>query len=197
MTTLAQLAADVYSLTNRPDMVNETNLAIRSATLKAHQREFYFRDLFESGIQFSSAEFIQSFEPKTVFPLFRSIKYLRKYDSIGQTPGILLNRITPDQVFDDYGIDYVNVYYSAGAEIQIKMNTQEQFMLFGGYSNPNVTIDMYSSWIADDYPFAIIYSAVAQVFKMLGSDTQANMYVALANDEFAVLDVNNIIDTGF
>lgn len=197
MTTLAQLAADVYSLTNRPDMVNETNLAIRSATLKAHQREFYFRDLFESGIQFSSAEFIQSFEPKTVFPLFRSIKYLRKYDSIGQTPGILLNRITPDQVFDDYGIDYVNVYYSAGAEIQIKMNTQEQFMLFGGYSNPNVTIDMYSSWIADDYPFAVIYSAVAQVFKMLGSDTQANMYVALANDEFAVLDANNIIDTGF
>lgn len=197
MTTLAQLAADVYSLTNRPDMVNETNLAIRSATLKAHQREFYFRDLFESGIQFSSAEFIQSFEPKTVFPLFRSIKYLRKYDSIGQTPGLLLSRITPDQVFDDYGIDYVNVYYSAGAEIQIKMNTQEQFMLFGGYSNPNVTIDMYSSWIADDYPFAVIYSAVAQVFKMLGSDTQANMYVALANDEFAVLDANNIIDTGF
>lgn len=197
MTTLAQLAADVSIITNRPDMANEINLAIRSATLTVHQREFYFRDIMETGIQFSSAEYIQSFEPKTLFPLFRSIKYLRKYDSVGQAPGTILNRITPDQVFDDYVIDYVNVYYSAGAEIQLKMNTQEQFMLFGCYLNPNVTSDGYSSWIADDYPFAIVYMAAAQVFKSLGADVQSNNYASLARDQLIILDTNNIIDTGF
>lgn len=197
MTTLSDLATDVYALTNRPDMVNETNLAIRSSTLTVHQREFYFRDIIETGIQFSSADYLQSFEPKTIIPLFRSIKYLRKYDSIGQTPGILLQRITPDQIFDGYNIDYVNVYYSAGAEIQVKMDTQEQFMLFGCYVNPNVTLDNYSSWIADDYPFAIVYMAAAQIFKTLGADVQSNNYAALASNQLAVLDTNNIIDTGF
>lgn len=197
MTTLAQLSADVYSLTNRPDMVTETNLAIRSATLTVHQREFYFRDQFETGIQFTSANYLQTFEPKVVLPFFRSIKYLRKYDLIGQTPGKLLSRITPDQVFDDYGVDCVNVYYSAGAEIQIKMDTQEQFMLFGCYLNPNVTSTMYSSWIADDYPFAIVYAAAAQVFKTLGADVQSNNYATLARDQLILLDTNNIIDTGF
>lgn len=197
MTTLAQLSADVYSLTNRPDMVAETNLAIRSATLTVHQREYYFRDIFETGIQFTTPSYLQTFEPKAVLPFFRSIKYLRKYDSIGQCPGKLLDRITPDQVFNDYGVDYVNVYYSAGAEIQIKMNTQEQFMLFGCYLNPNVTSDMYSSWIADDYPFAIVYMAAAQVFKTLGADVQSNNYATLARDQLILLDTNNIIDTGF
>ncbi len=197
MTTLAQITADVYALTSRPDMEAETNLAIRSATLTAHQRDFYFRDLFETGISFSSANYLQSFEPKTLLPLFRSIKYLRKYDSVGQTPSTILNGITPAQVFDDYGIDYVNVYYSAGAEIQIKMDTQEQFMLFGCYLNPNVTTDMYSSWIADDYPFAIVYLAAAQVFKTLGADVQSNNYNGMARDQLALLDTNNINDTGY
>lgn len=197
MTTLAQLTADVYSLTNRPDMVAETNLAIRSATLTLHQREFYFRDLHETGIQFSSPNYIQSFEPKVILPFFRSIKYLRKYDSVGQTAGTVLTGITPDQVFDDYVIDYVNVYYSAGAEIQVKMDTQEQFMLFGCYLNPNVTLDGYSSWIADDYPFAVVYMAAAQVFKTLGADNQANQYSALAANQLTILDTNNIVDTGF
>lgn len=197
MTTLAQLTADVYSLTNRPDLVAETNLAIRSATLTVHQREFYFRDLFETGIQFSLPNFIQSFEPKVLFPLFRSIKYLRKYDSVGNTPSNFLNLITPDQVFDDYGIDYVNVYYGAGAEIQIKMDTQEQFMLFGCYLNPNVTLDHYNSWIADDYPFAIVYAATAQVYKTLGADVQSNNYAALASNQLTLLDTNNIVANGF
>ena len=45
MATLAALLADVYSLTTRPDLVAESTVAVRKATLKAHLSDYFFRDL--------------------------------------------------------------------------------------------------------------------------------------------------------
>ena len=47
MATYQELYDDVVTITKRPDLAAETALAIRAATLKLHQSDFYFKDLFE------------------------------------------------------------------------------------------------------------------------------------------------------
>ena len=43
--TLAELIAEAYTLTARPDLVAETASAIRKATLKMHSVDYFYRDL--------------------------------------------------------------------------------------------------------------------------------------------------------
>lgn len=68
MSVFSDLVADVYTLTNRPELVDMTKLAVRSATLKAHQTDFYPKDLYETGIEWNPVAYIQSLEYRLVVP---------------------------------------------------------------------------------------------------------------------------------
>lgn len=199
--SLTSLVADVYTLTNRPDLVGETTLAVKNATLKAHNTDYYYKDLFETGIKFDFSQLQQSLEYKTLVPLWRAIKYLRKYyfDSNGTTgtPGDFLALITPDQVLDSYQINRENVFYVAGLELQIRSSDEQQYYLLGCYVRPDVTDAKYASWIADEQPAAITYEAAATVFKTIGYDEQAATYKQMVADEYAQLKITNTVANGF
>ena len=96
--TLTELQAEVYTLTNRPDLTAQTLAAVRSATLKLHQLDYFYKDLFETSLVFSSSEFIQQLEFRSLVPRWRALKYIRKLDRdlppletvdwvVGQVPG--------------------------------------------------------------------------------------------------------------
>lgn len=175
------------SLTNRPDLVAETNLAVKAATLKAHQADDWIKDFQEFSIQFSSSEFYQTLDYKNVVPLWRKPKYIRKYDAVYSTPADFLTYIDPEKVIDSYGVDRLDIFYVAGANIQIRSSTKLQYILLGAYLNPTVTSLGYSSWIADDHPFAIVYEAVATIFKTIGYDEQVVAYRTMVQEQFQQL----------
>jgi hypothetical protein len=198
-TSLASLTADVITLTNRPDLVGETSLAIRAATLKAHHSDFYYKDLYETGIQFDFSLAQQSLEYKTVLPRWRALKYLRPYDN-SVTPGVAqgeLEVISPDNIFDSYSVTKENVCYVAGLELQIRTLAAWQYFLLGCYLNPDVTAVGYSSWIADEHPFAIVYEAAAIVFKSIGYDEMDARYRQMVQEEYAELKMSNIVAVGY
>ena len=173
MATLNELIDDVYTVTNRPDLVADTLLAVKKATLKAHHSDFYAKDLFETGIQWATPDYIQSLEYRTVVPRWRQLKFLRKYDDTGSTPGDFFTILTPDQTLDEYGISKENICYLAGDMIEIRSDTQDQYMLLGCYLHPDITTTGFSSWIALDHPYLIVYEAAASLFKTIGFDEQA------------------------
>lgn len=189
--TLTELCAEIYSLTSRPDLVNETKMAVRSATLKAHQLDFFYKDIEETGVSFSSADYLQTLDYKSLFPLYRSLKYIRKAEADG-TPGDFLSVITPTSVLDRYGTAREDICYTAGAVIQIKSSTALQYILFGFYSNPDITEAGYNSWIATDHPFALIYEAASVIFKTIGQDEKATLYNKLAGELLQAIKVSNI-----
>lgn len=195
MTSFTDLTTKVYALTKRDDLVNETINAIQAATLKAHRSDIFFKDLFETGIAFDEARILQSLQYKQLIPLFRSIKYIRKCDgsTIPPTPLEFLEMIAPENALDSYNCTRPNVYYIAGTVIQIRSIAAEDNFLFGCYVNPNITQEGYSSWIADEYPYAIVYEAVAIIFKTVGYDEQVSTYRAMVADEYAILKVGNIV----
>ena len=193
--SFSSLVSDVYTLTNRPDLVNETALAVKAATLKAHQFDDWIKDFQEQSISFSSADYYQTLDYKSIFPLWRKPRYVRILDSSG-TPSTILEYIPPEKVVDSYGANRVDVFYVAGAEVQIRTLAAQQYFAVGYYSNPDVTTTGFNSWIADDHPFAIIYEATAIIFKTIGYDEQVPIYRQMVGEQLQLLRQHAITGTG-
>lgn len=197
-TSFASILADVITLTNRPDLVGETTLAVKAATIKAHQSDDYIKDFQEYSVQFSAADYFQSLDYKVLIALWRKPRYIRKYINTGPTagPGDFLTYLEPEKVIDTYGDSRTDIYYVAGANIQIRSSDLLQFILVGIYTNPDITSTGFNSWIADDHPFAIIYEAAALVFKTIGYDEQAAIFRVLVAEQLQLLKQHAITGTG-
>ncbi len=195
--TFSELVAEVYELTRRPDRVAETESAVKSATLTAHHSDYFFKDIFEVGVNMGASAYLQQLDYRAVLPTFRAIKYLRKYDYANSTPGAMLNHVLPEQVFDKYMLQKPDIFYVAGAYIQINSSTQEQYFLMGAYKHPVITTAGYDSWIALDHPYAIIYNAAATVFKAIGKDEEAAAFRQLVSEQIGLLKMSNVQPAGF
>lgn len=194
--TLTELQQEVYTLTNRPDLVAETLLAVRQSTLALHQSDFFWRDLQETGISFPTSAYTQELEYRSIIPLFRSLKYLRKANA-DSTVGAFFTVVSPESVLDSYGVDRTDVCYAAGASIEIKSSTQFQYAILGYYANPNITPGAYNSWIALDHPYAIVFEAAEKVFKMIGKSEEFAAYKLLRDEEKQRLMMTNIQVSGY
>lgn len=222
----SDLVNNVYTLTNRPDRVNETTLAVAAAILFCHHTDYYYKDLVEMPISFPNLAYLQQI-PLQTFPNFRSLKYIRKYypgtgpnnpPAQDQSPnnlpplygmyydpganlpdGRFFEIITPDNVVDSYRINKIDVAYVAGQVIQIRSGDYFQYLLAGYYAHPTIVTTgggTTNSWIAVENPYAIIYKAAATVFKTIGYDEQNATYQQLMQEELIALQMSNITATG-
>ena len=196
MATFAELLDDVYTLTNRPDLIAETKLAVKAATLKLHQSDFFMKDILETGVQFSQADYVQALEYRTLLPKFRSLKYLRKSDASG-TVGDFFSILTPAQILDRYGYQREDICYLAGDLLQVKSSTEIEYGILGCYQNPDITESGFNSWIALDHPYAIVYEAAITVFKTIGYDEQAVVYGRMAAEQLNLVRASNIQAEGY
>jgi len=197
MITMAELLTEVYALTNRPSLVAETTLAIKSATLKAHMTDFYSKDLHEARWTADSAAYIHSLDYISIISNFRSLKYIRKYNLVTAEVGAFIEVIDPEEVLDSYGLDKTDVAYVAGRVIEIKSSTEIDNLIVGCYVLPIVTSSGYSSWIADLYPDSIIYAAARTIFKTIGYDEQARAYDSLVGEAYVLLRATALSDVGY
>lgn len=104
-----------------------------------------------------------------------------------------LEIITPDAILDVYGSEKFDVCYAAGGTVNIKSTTSLQYLLLGYYAWPDVgqgTVveggsgvapvtglgTRYYSWIADEFPFAIVYDAASTILQKIGMTDAARKY---------------------
>jgi len=196
--TLTELQAEVYTLTNRSDLVSQTLAAVKAATLKLHQMDFYAKDLVETAVSFPTAAYEQQLQYIVNFPRWRALKYIRKVSSTDFTPyGKPLTVLTPAQILDKFLITKEDVVYEAGLVLNIKCAEQVQYFLLGYYQNPDVTTGTYTSWIAQLYPYAIVFDAAATVSKAIGKTEEEASYRLLAAEQKALIATNNIQTEGY
>jgi hypothetical protein len=196
MAALNDLAAEIYTITNRPDLAAETLSAIKAATLKGHQSDFYQKDIVEVALEFQTAAYLQDFDYKAAIPRWRAAKYFRKFDpTTGDGMGFI-KIITPEDILDGYGVNRVNVAYLAGVNYKIKSNDLLQYMLVGAYVNPDITDSGYNSWISDDHRYFIIYEACRLIFKMIGFDEQSSSYERLVGEQMQLLKTSQVPTVG-
>lgn len=195
--TLTELQQEVYTLTNRPALVAETLTAVRAATLKLHQIDYFYKDLIEQGVVFAAPAYLQQLDYRSVFPRWRALKYIRKTDATGQEQGVLYGFITPEAVLDQYHVNREDVCYVTGSVVQIRSATELQYCIVGCYLNPDITVTGYSSWIALDHPYAIVFEAAALVFKAIGDTEKFAAYSQLAAMQAAEVKLSNIQSYGY
>lgn len=197
---LTELQAEIYSLTNRPDLVADTLVAIRAATLKAHHSDFYYKDCQQAVLQLQTPDFVNTFDT-TLLLRYRSMAFLRKWYPSGinvQTglpsgkAGKFLTARGIADVLDSYGRDATETYYIAGTQVNINMKEQLASFLVGWYSHPDISTATYTSWIAQEHPYAIVFDAASTVFKGIGYDEQSTRYGNLVSEQFAELKMSNI-----
>jgi len=196
--TLAELYAEVYLLTNRDDLVAQTAAAVRSATLKIHQLDYFYKDIFERSIVFPTDSYIQQLEYRPLFPRWRALKYLRKTTAQGFDDGVFFTVIpVPEFVEDSYKINQVDVCYVAGDLIQIRSSSKFQYLIVGCYRNPDITTGTYDSWVALDHPYAIIFEAAKSIFFQVGDSDQFAAYSRMAAEEQQLVRISNIQAQGY
>ena len=195
MATFSELCADVHTITNRPDLVAETKLAVRQATLKAHHSDYYPKDIFETGVTWNTPANLQSLAYRDLFPQWRSLKYLRKYQD--GVPGTFFTVLTPEETLDRYAINKENICYLAGEMLEIRSNTADSYLLLSAYIHPNISESAFSSWIALEHPYAIVYEAAAQVFKTIGWDEQSSAAKQNVVEQIVLLKQNQLQAQGY
>lgn len=224
--TFDDMVQQVVVITNRPDMTyasaggtGEIISALQASTHAMHTTDGHFfpSDLVESVVTFLvPAQYSQSIDT-TALPLFRKIKYIKKIDDLTQYnyTGLLpplynnsanrskgfLDIIDPDQLFDTiFGLQRQDIAWQAGDALQLRSSTPLTTVRIGWYRFPNITVDMYSSWIARDYPFAIIYAACSTIFASIGQQDQSRKYDGqggLAADTKAAMIKSSLINAGY
>lgn len=188
MTTFAELLTDLYTITNKPNLISESTIAIRKATIEMHCVAFFSRDLVEGIATLDPAGYNHA------LPLFarmrgNSFEYLRKYDSVLQVGSEKLTHIEAADIFDAYGVEKSDVYYIGGATVNIRSSTSIGALKYGYYAYPVVTPSgSYSSWVADNHSEIIIEAAAERVFTMIGDLEQANKMreAKLGNAQFLI-----------
>lgn len=194
--TLAELQVEVILLTRRPDLVDLTLSAVQSATLKCHQADFWPRDIYETGLAFSSSAYEQDFEYRSFIPLFRAIKYARVYNNTTGDALQFFTVIDPANVLDSYNLAREDICYLGGEEIHFKSSTQFQHALFGCYVNPNVTEASFNSWIAIDHPWAIIHDACRRIYMSTGQEKKAQAAREEFGEQLRLITQNNVTAVG-
>lgn len=182
MSLLTDILGEVYKITSRSDLVEETKLAIRQATLAAHRCEKFRRDIFEGLITPGKpldGSAIYQLDLDTYFPSYRAFKYLRPYDSVGASASRILIAtdafLEPDAILDEYGEAKVNVAYVAGSNVNIRLEAAYDSFLTGYYRNPVISPDdSYESWIARLHPEVIIIHASMNIYNDIGMEEAGN-----------------------
>lgn len=178
MALFDDILAEVYSLTQRSDLIAETKIAVRQATLAAHRSEYFKKDLEELSLPLTSSSVFQLDIP-TYFPNWRSFAFIRPYDVLtGNFAKIVLGpnqEIAPDAIFDEYLDEHVNVWYIGGSNLNIRFESAFDGLVVGYYKNPVLTPDAaYESWIAREQPAVIVIDAAKRVFESIGWTEAAN-----------------------
>ena len=203
---LADLQAAVYNETKRPDLITDTTNALVAALLKYHSIDFFWKDIATAQLQFEVSNYIQTIDTQQI-PRFRAMAYLRKYDptlvASANNPSLLppltfpwfspdlamglLDPIAPDDLFDEWGCEKLDVYYGAGSTLMLKSSTQLQYVQIGWYQHPNVdTVTLANgvaggnfglgSFIMAEYPWLLVYEAASKIFGSIGQTESVRKY---------------------
>jgi len=197
--TYLALLDDMYALTGRPDLLAESALALRKATMK-----FHLADLWKNDITFalitvpvldSSAESFRYTLDLTVsatYPLVRKVASISEYNVTPTGYELQFTELDQDRIMDSYAIEMVNYWYQAGRQVSLRANKLLTTLRVNYYRFPDVAPTVYDSWIAEQFKDNIVVEAAATVFATIGKDAEAARYAGMFQESLQLLRMSEI-----
>lgn len=190
MTTFADLQNSVYTITNRPDLINETTLAIKRAILKEHAAMDYPRDLLILSTPLTQADpnyyrYALSLVTLGLYSTLRKIKNIQEIPATldqalvtftGYWGELKFEEVAADNIFDSYQRERINYFYRYGSSINLVAVRQIDRIGMTYYAKPDLSnTATYSDWLADLYDYVIYTHAAAEIFRVIGKSDEYRM----------------------
>lgn len=178
MTTFAEMQQRVIGLTKRPELVAVTDLAIRTATLRAHQVDYFPQDQASIAANYTlpvdNQIFVEVTGLQTLIPLLRNFSWMQGEDLLTGIPVENFEYVEDYKNFwDEYKELKNSVFTRFGDTIRARaISPTGRFRLYY-YVNPNVQAATYNSWIANLYPDELAMWAAGIVWARSGNMEQA------------------------
>lgn len=196
MSDLQAILEAVYAITDRPDLVGLTTLAVQKATIKEHTQYDFTRDLvLSSSITLTdtspaSNRYTVQITGNTALVRVRKVLYiLENVGSVqvltsfeGTNGQIVFKEVSNSDIFDPYGMERQNYFARLGDTINIVANRAVAAVRVKYYQLPDTATVTYQSWIADNYPYVIADHAALEVFRAIGKKDEEKIYLAKLGD---------------
>jgi len=194
--TFNEMLEEVYVHTNRRALVSESTNALKNAARHYHAVENWPRDYVENTYTLPTAGYRFTLAEDTVFPLWRVMGYIRKWDPAGLdpltglatgSPGTMFTNIDASTILGAYNEERVNVYWGAGTNLSFVSNTEVDAIKFGYYAWPTLyPAASMNSWFMLKFPELLIVRAALEIFKQVSDKEKIGA--------FQIMDVANHIE---
>lgn len=187
------LITEIYSLTARPDLTAETQIALRNSVRAAHKSGKYWRDLTtvtvgSDATPLVTTNSIQTIDLPTYCPNFRQLAYLKSGTQDKQYRGIMI-----DDLIDPDNFYRTDVYYGFGQTIKLRAAYPENSYELAYYQYPVVSpTSSFASWIADQHRDLLTLWAACTVLAIVGETDIKTRLESSAAIEFANLQQDNL-----
>ena len=197
MTTFAELQDSVITVTKRPDLVNETILALKRAIIKEHSAMDYPRDLAKKLQALTQPNpnnyrYELSLASLGMHPSARKIMEIEEalasqptsiQSSSGYYGQLIFKERAPDNIFDGYNQEYQAYWYRFGSNLNIVAPRQVDNVLITYYAVPSTSVlASYSDWMADLYDYVLYTHAAAEIFRIIGKSEEYKMQLAMTQE---------------
>lgn len=198
--TYDAIMQSVFDLTRRPDLVAETALAIRKATMKAHLRDFWKSDLTRAIITLpvvtpgGDTSYRYSLDLTDVgnYPFLRKVSYIKEHSTTLTGREIQLKQLDHDRLLDSYLVEDINYWAQMAKQVEIRCSKVLNQIAVGYYRYPDITATIYDSWIAAEFPDLIVEEAVAKIFATIGKDQEAARHASYFEENIHAITMAQI-----
>lgn len=195
MPTWSDLLTEVMTLTKRPDMIVQSEIALRQSVRNAHKSGKYWRDLVEVTLTALDLDQVQSIDIATNLPKFRQMVYIKSTEQEDK----YFNPVLVDDLLDNDGYARTNVYWGFGSAIKIRAYSPESSYKFGYWKYPTVpmgTSTTFDSWIAEEHSDLLTLWAAVTVLNQVGENEIRDKLQQLAIIALADLQQDNLETVG-
>lgn len=180
MTTFQNMRDRVIEYTKRPELTALTDNAIKMATLRAHQVDFFPRDQQNQVLTYIIPTGNQLFvDIPTIFttiPLLRTPDFMQSEDLITLQPTENLEHVTEFKNFyDEYNVLKSSVFTQMGEALRARFAGATGRARLFYYKNPDVAVATYASWIADLHQEELAMWAAGIIWARSGFQEQAQI----------------------
>ena len=185
--TYLAICNNIYDLTKRPDLLAETALAVRKATMKFHLADMWKNDLATAIITLPvlspigdvSFRYSLDLTQTSDYPLMRKVSEIVEYNTVPTGYETHFKELDADRIMDHYMLEEINYWYQVGRQVSLRCNKLLTQLKVIYYRYPDVTTAVFNSWVAEQFPDFIVCEAAAQIFATIGKDTEAARYASM------------------
>lgn len=186
------LTTEVYQLTSRPDMAQQTQLALKATLRELHMSAKYPRDLFIDDITLAAAG------TDTVFGLLaksvRLVSHLNPATGLAGYVSVPMFQLTTSEIPIAIAQGRTECFWLQGPNLYIRHSgaapTTAQLVY---YPLPDVSdVVAATDWLVTDYASAVMYGAASKVMTRIGNQEAAAGFQQMYVQELQLLQASEL-----